>query len=570
VTKGIDEVLEVLVVENDSAEYECVTGSLTKDSNAPVRFEQACDFEDAFRKIKTKPFDVLLVDSRIDEQSGLEFLEEIRRQRISMPFVLMTPVEDDALVRKAVQAGVADVVVKNDNEYRNLILKIHSSYRSFYGLDFEASRTSGSREAPAGELPKDQPPSVGAVKDELTGLFNHSYLHERVVYEFSKANRYRYPISCLMIDIDHFKSVNEENGYGVGDRLLKQCAGLLFEQCRLGDIIARYGGEEFAVLLPHIDYMGALDLARRLRKVFAKHPFIIDDKEVSLTISIGISSFPEDPVKRRGELLSFADRALFQSKTSGRNRVSLYREMTPVVLEDMPEIKIPQEKIVEFQRRMSESAEVARRSYIEASTTLVKVLESKDAFTAGHAARCGKYAKEVAETLGMSTDDVEIVQHAALLHDIGKICIPDEILLKPARLTFSEYEAMKQHSYLGYKILKPIKFLREESQYVLHHHEWFNGEGYPCHLRGGDIPLGSRIISVVDSYDTMRTAGGRYKSTCSADHAVNELISCAGTQFDPEVVRAFVEILKARGEIPENQAVTDRLDKIVREHRKNL
>jgi diguanylate cyclase (GGDEF)-like protein/putative nucleotidyltransferase with HDIG domain len=500
----------------------------------------------------------------------LEFLEEVRRQRISMPFVLMTPVEDDGLVRKAVQAGVADVVVKSDSEYRNLIVKIHSSYRSFYGLDFEASRASGLREAPAGELSRDQRTSAGAVKDELTGLFNHSYLHERVVYEFSKATRYRYPISCLMIDIDHFKSINEENGYGVGDRLLKQCAGLLFEQCRLGDIIARYGGEEFAVLLPHIDYMGALDLARRLRKVFAKHPFIVDDKDVSLTISIGISSFPEDPVKRRGELLSFADSALFQSKTSGRNRVSLYREMTPVVLEDMPEIKVPQEKIVEFQRRMSESAEVARRSYIEASTTLIKVLESKDAFTAGHAARCAKYAKEVAETLGMSIDDVEIVQHAALLHDIGKICIPDEILLKPARLTFSEYEAMKQHSYLGYKILKPIKFLREESQYVLHHHEWFNGEGYPCHLRGGDIPLGSRIISVVDSYDTMRTAGGRYKSTCNADHAVNELISCAGTQFDPEVVRAFVEILKARGEVPENQAVSERLDKIVREHRKNL
>jgi response regulator RpfG family c-di-GMP phosphodiesterase len=175
----------------------------------------------------------------------------------------------------------------------------------------------------------------------------------------------------------------------------------------------------------------------------------------------------------------------------------------------------------------------------------------------------------VAAALGLGVDDAEIVQHAALLHDIGKICIPDEILLKPSRLTFAEFETMKQHSYLGYKILKPIKFLREEAQYVLHHHEWFNGEGYPCHLKGEDIPLGSRIISVIDSYDTMRTAGARYKDTCGVENAVNELIACSGTQFDPEVVKAFIEVLKSRGELTSPTYHADRLEKIIGEYRKN-
>jgi diguanylate cyclase (GGDEF)-like protein/putative nucleotidyltransferase with HDIG domain len=570
VSTGQSEIRQILFVNQDEGEYIRIQKDLARQLSPSVRVDHARDAEEALHKLVQKSYDLLIIDSAVDPSSGIRFVDEVRRRRISMPFVLMTPVWDDQLVREAIKAGVADVLVKSEEEYGRLAGKLLDCYHKFYGIGHAADDTGSAPESDglAGA------PAAGAgapsIKDELTGLYNHSYLHERVVREFSRATRYHYPVSCLMVDIDHFKDINEEHGYGAGDKLLKESAQMLFAQCRLGDLIARYGGEEFCVILPHIDYIGALDLARRLRTVFAKSSFVIEGREINVTVSIGISCFPEDPIKRRGDLLSFATNALSQSKAAGRNRVTLYREMTPLHLDDMPEIKISQEKISEFQRRISESAETARRSYVEASITLIKVLESKDSFTAGHAARCSKYAREVALTLGMGVDDAEVVQHAALLHDIGKICIPDEILLKPSRLTFSEFETMKQHSYLGYKILKPIKFLREEAQYVLHHHEWFNGEGYPCHLKGDDIPLGSRIISVTDSYDTMRTAGARYKDTCGAEMAVNELIACAGTQFDPEVVKAFVEVLKTRGELISPTYHADRLDKILREHRQSL
>jgi HD-GYP domain-containing protein (c-di-GMP phosphodiesterase class II) len=164
--------------------------------------------------------------------------------------------------------------------------------------------------------------------------------------------------------------------------------------------------------------------------------------------------------------------------------------------------------------------------------------------------------------MGMTIEDAEVVEHAALLHDIGKICVADDILLKPAKLTFAEYEKMKQHPYWGYKILQPIKFLREESILVLHHHEWFNGEGYPSRMKGEEIPLGSRIISVIDSYDTMRLAGGRYKKTTPVVESVNELIACSGNQFDPKVVKTFIGVLKMRNELLTDDYNKDLLEEL--------
>lgn len=256
-------------------------------------------------------------------------------------------------------------------------------------------------------------------------------------------------------------------------------------------------------------------------------------------------------MKNRVELISFAHQALLYSKAFGRNAVTLYKDISPVFEEGFPVLKVKEDKVIEFQRRMGEISNTARRAYVEASKALIMVLEAKDRFTAGHSAGVARYCLEVAQAMGMSVDEAEVVHHAGLLHDIGKICIPDDILLKPSRLSILEYETMKEHPYWGYKILKPIKFLQREAELVLHHHEWFNGEGYPCRLKGNEIPLGARIISVVDSFDTIRVAGGRYKKTFRILDSVNELIACAGVQFDPQVVKAFIDVLSERGELKE-------------------
>lgn len=548
----------VLLVEDDEDVFHFVKRSLLAASPFPSFVDHACNFEEALSKLQQRAYHLLLVESEVASEPGLNLLDQIQGLGISVPFILMTPVQDDTLAREALKRGAADLIVKSQSQFQELSEKLMKSYQEF------KSKHQGATENkkffhPDPQAEKADFENQRAFRDELTGLYNHSYLHDRIVNEFSRASRYQYPISCLLIDIDHFKDINQQFGHQIGESVLKECASLLFDNSRLSDFVARYGGEEFAVILPHVNYDGARELASRLRLLFAKHTFLEKTQAVHLTVSIGIASFPEDPFKQRGELLSFANQALLRSKAAGRNCVTLYRDIEPVLNGEFPVIRISEEKVAEFQSKIGEIMGAARRGYMEASKTLILALEAKDPLTVGHSATVGKYSLETAEIMGMTGEEAEMVQHAAMLHDIGKICIPDEILLKPARLTLAEYEAMKQHAYLGFKILKTLKFLQHEAVFVLHHHEWFNGEGYPCRLKGTDIPLGARIIAVTDTYDTIRTAGGRYKKTATAESTVNELINCAGTQFDPEVVKAFIEVLKRRGEIPKD-FTSERLD----------
>ena len=566
--KRDQEKFSVLLVENDAEAVHLLRRGLIENRDLTFHVDFASSVLEALSKLKESRFDLLLVDSEIEAEKGLHFLKEVQLLKLKMPFVLMTPVRDDIFAREAIKAGVSELVIKNESHFQQLVEKIKSSYSKFHdnrkGLDeFRVKleeRLDGGNEKHA-----------TSVKDDLTGLYNHSYLHDRIVREFSSASRYNYPLSCVMIDIDHFRSINEKYGYRSGEEVLKQCGQMLFDNCRLSDCIARFGGEEFAIVLPHINYEGAVELAQRLRVLFAKHAFFVDKQEIHLTLSIGVTAFPEDPMKTRGDLLVFADQALSRAKTMGRNTVSLYRDMEPILGDAFPSLKISEDKIVDFQRRMTEISLSARKSYTETSKALITALENKDKHTVGHASSTARYSFYVAEAMGLPTDECEMVQCGALLHDIGKICIPDSILLKPERLTLSEYETMKQHPYLGYKMLKPIKFLHQEALMVLHHHEWFNGEGYPCRLKGNEIPVGARIISVVDSYDTMRTAGGRYKKTISIDATVNELINCSGTQFDPEVVKAFIEVLKSRGDLRSTAEINfAKLEQFLETHRASV
>lgn len=556
--------LSVLLVEKDPDSSRLMINTLRHHPTLPSDVDHAESFEQALKKLRSHSYHLLLVETDVEDEDVFELFDEVQRLNLQIPFVLMLPVYDDVIVRQAMTRGIADLIVKSENHYRELSQRLRDFYSKFHKKNpNENEKGKKTRVAFEETAIFENAGDKVSIIDELTGLYNHSYFHDRVLREFSSAARYGYPLSCLMLDIDQFGVINQEKGYALGDALLRESARLLFEGCRLSDSVCRFGGEEFAVLLPHIDYAGAGELANRLCEAFAEKPFQVNFQEILLTVSIGISSFPEDPMKGRCELLTYASQALLRSKTAGRNRVTLYKEIMPVFGGDLPTLRISEEKVIEFLRRLTDISTAARRSYVEASKVLIMALENKDRFTAGHAARCAKYSMQVAEMMGMSVDEVEVVEHAALLHDIGKICILDEVLLKPGRLSFQEFETMKQHPYFGYKILKPIKFLQEEAVLVLHHHEWFNGEGYPCSLKGNEIPLGSRIIAVIDSYDTMRIAGGRYKKTMTVEDAVNELISMAGTQYDPAVVQAFIEVLCARKELPAENYDKGRLQGLI-------
>ncbi len=559
----------VLLVDDDLEDLLLFKKSLEENTDFPAHIEAARTFEEALAKLQKEHFHVILADSQLQDDGAFALLRSLQEASIRLPFILMTPVRDDTMAREAIKQGVAEVIIKSESQFSQLAEKLRQSYEKFHVNDPEDS---ASVVEPPARRESDIPGAVVEpveredvnIRDSLTGVFTHGYLHQRIVGEFSRANRYNYPLSCLMVDLDHFKTINEEESYKAGDELLRQSAQLLFDSCRLSDVVARYGGSQFLVLLPHISYQGAFQVAKRLRVAFSEHTFRVDQSEIHMTVSIGVSSFPEDSMSCRADMITFAQRALLNAKASGRNRCVLFRDVEPLVTTRLPKIEIKDDDLVRFQRRLTEVAESARRDYIAVSRELLQAMESKDKFTAGHGAHSAKYARQVANAMGLSAEEAEIIEYGTLLHDIGKICIPDSILLKEGKLTFAEFEMMKQHTYFGYKILKPIKFLREESLIVLHHHEWFNGEGYPCHLRGEEIPLGARICAAIDAYDTMRQAGGRYKKTVTAKEALEELVNLAGLQFDPEVVRIFSEVLFKRGEVTEKDFDRELLDKRLR------
>lgn len=544
------ESLAILLIDADESRPPLLQKQFAEEIEYPVQLDLAKTIPDALEKIRHRHYHVILADSYFPEAGDItEVLNELNQSKAKTPLILMVGPGEEARAHRALKSGATDYLIKRDGDFQDLPKRLWSVYRNF-----ELTRSGGGLSSEITEQ-NEKLMAVNdklrelSIRDELTNLYNHRYLQERLVEEFTRAVRYGYPISCLYLDLDHFRRTNETLGHVVGDEVLKAASEILLESCRLSDLVARFGGEEFILLLPHVDYQGALELGERLRELFAEKTFLPDSHRLSVTVSIGISSFPDDALKSRTDLLNFAEQALFRAKTTGRNRVALYRDLLPSIGEMLPRIKISEEKILEFQKRLSEISDAARRGYMESSKALIMALESKDPFTAGHSARVARLSMQIAEAMGLPLDEAEVIEHAGLLHDIGKICISDDILLKPGRLTLAEYEAMKQHPYLGYRILKPIKFLQQEATLVLHHHEWFNGEGYPCRLQRNEIPIGARIISVVDSYDTMRVAGGRYKKTMSVVEAVNELIAWSGTQFDPEAVRACVQVLLMRKEL---------------------
>lgn len=564
--------LRLLVVESD-ANYLCLLRRvLEENSRFPFVIDEAAHAEEAISKMRSQPYNLLLLEDRMNENRQLDVLRQIQGTASGFPIILMTDVRDDALAREALFHGVSELIIKSESQFNDLAARLEMSYQNFCrahpDLVTNAERRSGASSERILETRRainSVTPEVALCRDNLTGIYNHTYLHDCLTREFAAAQRYGHPLSCLFLDLDHFKTINEGLSFEKGDLILKKCAKILLDNCRMSDVVARYGGDKFVILLPHASYAGTLELADRIRQILMQYTFFPETVQAHATISIGASSFPEDDARQRFDLISFAEKAAMRSKLGGRNRITRYKDVISVYADDFPALKMSEDKIIGFQRRLSEISEMARRSYLDASRTLIQALEVKDKHTAGHSVVVSRDAREIAETMGMSPEDAEIVQHAALLHDIGKLSIPDELLQKKTKLTFPEYEAIKQHAYFGYKILKPIKFLHEEAILVLHHHEWFNGEGYPSKLKGSDIPLGARIIAVADTFDTLRASGVRYKKTISAQDAVRELVRCCGTQFDPVVVKAFAEILKKRGEISEEDYPRETLEKLVRE-----
>ncbi len=354
--------------------------------------------------------------------------------------------------------------------------------------------------------------------DELTGLFNHRYFHERIDEEISRSSRFGDIFSLLFIDLDLFKAYNDIYGHLAGDDMLKQIGQYVRGSIRSIDMAFRYGGDEFTVILPQASLEDAYKVAERIRR---KIEVEMDSKGSPLTCSFGIASWPTDGVMRE-EIVHAADAALYFAKQMGRNRACLASEVTT------PAVSAVAAKL---------EGEPGVLSTIYA---LAATVDAKDHYTYGHSKKVSKYATQIAEALGYSQEKLATLRAAALLHDIGKIGISDRLLLKTSPLSEEDWEPIRAHPKLGVAILKHVDSLSSCLAAIQYHHEHYDGSGYPAGLKGENIPLDARIMAVADSYDAMTSLRPYRLGKFTQEQALEELKGCAGTQFDPKIVEVFV------------------------------
>jgi diguanylate cyclase (GGDEF)-like protein len=351
--------------------------------------------------------------------------------------------------------------------------------------------------------------------DALTGLANRRELEGRFAAELERSTRTGRPLSILVLDLDWFKEFNDRFGHSAGDGALLRLAEALRRATRTSDIVARLGGEEFAVLAPETDEEEGFLLAERLRAevrtAFAREP-------ENLTISCGLASFPLHGIAS-GELLHAADRALYEAKESGRNRSVVFRHA-------------PGEE--------REKVSIERSSPRLAS--LVSLAEAVDRRkgSPANSRRVARFAERIARTLNLPEEEVDRVRVAALLRDVGEVGVAESILSKAGPLTDEERRELERHPEMGARIVGAAQ-LGRVGEWILTHHERPDGRGYPRGLREHQIPLEGRILAVADAYGAM-TADRPYRRPFSAKRAKAELQARAGSQFDHEVVEAFLSL----------------------------
>ena len=529
-----------------------------------------------------------------------------------------------------------------------------------------------------------------AVRDVLTGLYNRRGLEEQLAWVWSMRERLGEPVSIMVLDIDHFKTLNDTHGHLVGDMILREFAQMVQAGVRTADVAARYGGDEIVIILPGLSEADSHAFSERLLSTIRDHTFCQGSHNLHLTASAGLACTTQpgrEEVTDSAQLLKHADQALYAAKRAGRNRAALWSEVSArpasgksgadpagkqpesssvdvqergrvLVVDDDPTIQKVLQHYLErdhFQVRIEATAagamaaldrpdacfdvlltdlmleadsgfdvlaalrrknrdivpvvitghatadnaiaclrhgvydllekpfgpeqlsvvmarameyrrlrvenrryqahledmvkeksaalahmlEEVRTSYDFTLEALAAMLDAREHQTGQHSLRVARLSRILAAEMGLSRKDVDEIGHGALLHDIGKIAIPDAILLKAGPLSEEEWQTMKTHAEVGYQILRSSIFLGSAAEIVFAHQERYDGSGYPRGLKGDDIPLGARIFAVVDTYDAMRSTR-TYSASSPPDETMAEILLQRGRQFDPAVVDALV------------------------------
>ncbi len=396
-----------------------------------------------------------------------------------------------------------------------------------------------------------------SITDGLTGIKTRRFFWEALSAEWKRASRSGRPFSVVLIDLDKFKEVNDSMGHFEGDLVLARVGRLLEHKSRQSNVVARYGGDEFIILMPETGAEQAQVLAERLRQWLAADPML---NEHHVTGSFGVASFPMHGFSIE-DIIRVADAGMYVSKRSGGNQVSTAQEF--VEGQDFARQRQQISSYIEgFLQRERTGPEQLRELATtlhklcgegencnvgvlkEAIESLSRAAESRELQTAGHGDMVARYTEVIARGLGLSSDETADLVYAARVHDVGKIFVSEQILNKPGPLSEEEFQLLQTHPQVGAEIVGIIPHSSMMREAIEHHHQRFDGSGYPDGLRGEEIPLWARIIAVSDAYANMITEQS-FSSARTPDQALDELVKMSGTRFDGMLVRLLLRGLKS-------------------------
>ncbi|HWJ46541.1 MAG TPA: diguanylate cyclase, partial [Candidatus Udaeobacter sp.] len=396
-----------------------------------------------------------------------------------------------------------------------------------------------------------------SITDGLTGIKTRRFFWEALSAEWKRASRSGRPFSVVLIDLDKFKEVNDTMGHFEGDLVLARVGRLLEQKSRQSNVVARYGGDEFIVLMPETGSEQAQVLAERLRQWLASDPMLA---EHHITGSFGVASFPMHGFSIE-DIIRVADAGMYVSKRSGGNLVSTAQEYVEGqdFARQRQQISAYIEGFLQREHNGPEQLEELTSTLYklcggeqdckvqllrEAIESLSRAAESREVATAGHGDLVARYSEVIARALGLSSEETADLVFAARVHDVGKIFVPEPILNKPGPLNDDEFFQVKLHPQIGAEIVGKIPRSDMMREAIEHHHQRFDGSGYPDGLRGEQVPLWARIIGLADAYANMVTEQS-FSAARTPDQALDELSKMSGTRFDGMLVRLLIRGLKA-------------------------
>ncbi len=517
--------LSILVADSSPPNIKLIKSSLVSDKDVTYEIDTAKSSKDALAKAAEDNVDLVLVNQKQSGNEGIKMLQDIIKKKLGVPVIMIVAEGEEKLGVKAMDKGAYDFLTKDEVKTVALGRSIRRvMQRRKLESDIKASLL---------KLEK------LAIRDGLTGLYNHHHFKEVIKKEYKKAKRYMQPLSCIMLDLDHFKAVNDTHGHQFGDTVLVQSAVILNDLVRDIDFVARYGGEEFFIVLPNTNLKGAYILAERIRESFANHIFKQDKLSEIVTVSIGVSSMSDENIVSEHDLIENADKSLYRPKWRGRNNVCTFDEVEVSEKSGSNEETV---KINNFHVKLRSLNDNIKENCIESTHDILRELEKGWDYIKEHSIRVSRYAENLSMELLTSEDEATTIRRAALLHDVGMVGVSSSTLKKKGKLSSEEYDLIKRHCNIGVKIVKQTKLFEKELPLILYHHERYDGTGYPHKLKGETIPFGARVLAVVEAYDAMMN-NTAYRKAYSEEDAVMELREGAGTQFDPIMVAAFIKLL---------------------------